>query len=85
MVSDRPGGIAELADLLAKHRGCVKDIFHERAWVRGDVFAVKITVVLETRDLEHSQHILSVVREKYSTVESTIESSAAFIAASRSN
>jgi len=73
VVSDRPGGIAELTGILAAEGGCVKDIFHERAWVRTDVFAVKVTVTLETRDLDHSRHIMRILRSKYRHADSTIE------------
>uniref|UniRef100_A0A914Z0H2 ACT domain-containing protein n=1 Tax=Panagrolaimus superbus TaxID=310955 RepID=A0A914Z0H2_9BILA len=38
IVSDRPGGISELAKLIADSGASIKDMFMERAWVRQDVF-----------------------------------------------
>ncbi|CAF4740708.1 unnamed protein product, partial [Rotaria magnacalcarata] len=32
----------------------VKDIYHERAWLKSDMFSVQIQVVLEVRDSEHA-------------------------------
>jgi len=43
MVSDRPGGIAELAGLLSRSGASIKDIQHERAWVRSDLFSVNVS------------------------------------------
>ena len=48
-VSDRPGGIAELATLLAQSGASIKDMFHERAWLRTDIFCVRVKVVVEVR------------------------------------
>jgi threonine dehydratase len=53
-VSDRPGGMAELCKLLAKLGVSIKDIMHERAWIK-DIFTVGVKVVCETRDWEHSE------------------------------
>ena len=45
IVSDRPGGIAELTSLLAAQGASIKDIFHERAWLHTDVFSVWVSAV----------------------------------------
>lgn len=42
VVSDRPGGIAELCKLCAGLGVSIKDILHERAWITSDVFSVKV-------------------------------------------
>ena len=47
-VSDRPGGIAALTAVLAEAGVSVKEIFHERAWVAEDAYAVTIKIVVET-------------------------------------
>lgn len=57
-VSDRPGGIAQLATLLAQQGASVKDIFHERAWLHTSVDQVVIKAVLETRGPEHNEELL---------------------------
>lgn len=67
-VSDRPGGIADLTRLLADYGASIKDIFHERAWLKSEVFHVQVKVVVETRDAEHSAEIEKRLREKYSRV-----------------
>ncbi|KHJ82614.1 hypothetical protein OESDEN_17692, partial [Oesophagostomum dentatum] len=41
VVSDRPGGIAELTSQIAHMGASIKDIFHERAWIATDVFSVR--------------------------------------------
>lgn len=58
-VSDRPGGIADLARLLADLGASVKDIFHERAWLQASVDQVEIKVILETRGATHNQEIMA--------------------------
>lgn len=42
-VSDRPGGIAELCRILSSIGVSIKDIMHERAWVKTDVFSVDVS------------------------------------------
>ena len=41
-VSDRPGGIAELARTLCDLGVSVKDMMHERAWIKSDIFSVQV-------------------------------------------
>ena len=52
-VSDRPGGISRLSELVHKVGASFKDIHHERAWVQQDLFAVQVHCVVETRGFEH--------------------------------
>lgn len=42
MVSDRPGGVADLCKLIASIGVSIKDILHERAWVVSDIFTVEV-------------------------------------------
>lgn len=44
MVSDRPGGVADLCKLIASIGVSIKDILHERAWVVSDIFTVEVKV-----------------------------------------
>lgn len=64
-VSDRPGGIAELTKMLADMGVSIKDIFHERAWLRSDIFAVQVKCVCETRDQEHSNELEAALKKRY--------------------
>ena len=45
-VSDRPGGIAELAKTLCDLGVSVKDMMHERAWIKNDIFSVEVNCKL---------------------------------------
>lgn len=64
-VSDRPGGIAELTKLMAGLGVSIKDIFHERAWIKSDIFSVQVKVVCETRDSDHSEELHEAIKAKY--------------------
>uniref|UniRef100_A0A7E5A1T5 Serine racemase n=1 Tax=Panagrellus redivivus TaxID=6233 RepID=A0A7E5A1T5_PANRE len=68
VVSDRPGGIAELATLICKHGGSIKDMFHERAWLAANVFSVRVRVVAETRDHDHADDLLKELEQHYSQI-----------------
>lgn len=67
-VSDRPGGIAELAGIFAKAGASIKDIFHERAFMCLDIFAVRVILMVETRGREHAQELMDTLRSHYSDV-----------------
>lgn len=41
-VSDRPGGIAELARAISAAGVSIKDMVHERAWIKNDIFSVEV-------------------------------------------
>ncbi|KAF2366037.1 Tryptophan synthase beta subunit-like PLP-dependent enzyme [Trinorchestia longiramus] len=65
-VSDRPGGIAELTRLMASLGVSIKDMTHERAWIRSDIFSVK--VLCETRDHEHFLQLKSELGKRYKMI-----------------
>jgi threonine dehydratase len=52
-ISDRPGGLAQFAALVAEEGASVKDIAHDRAFGNGDISTVVIRCVVETRDVSH--------------------------------
>lgn len=52
-ISDRPGGLARFATLLAEEGASVRDIEHDRAFAGDDVSQVVVHCVIETRDFEH--------------------------------
>ncbi|XP_066944322.1 uncharacterized protein [Macrobrachium rosenbergii] len=64
-VSDRPGGIAELTRLLANLGVSIKDMMHERAWIKNDIFSVEVKVIAETRDHEHSLELRTALESQY--------------------
>eukprot|EP00123_Amoebidium_parasiticum_P013761 comp22138_c0_seq2/m.32399 comp22138_c0_seq2/g.32399 ORF comp22138_c0_seq2/g.32399 comp22138_c0_seq2/m.32399 type:complete len:474 (-) comp22138_c0_seq2:984-2405(-) len=66
-VSDRPGGIRKLTELLGNCEVSIKDIFHERAWLDTDVFSVQVKCVVETRDWDHAAQLRqALIDAKYS-------------------
>ncbi|XP_048761123.1 L-threonine ammonia-lyase-like [Ostrea edulis] len=67
-VSDRPGGIAELTKLMAEVGVSIKDIFHERAWLKSDIFSVQVKCVIEARDKAHSEELEAALRKRYKQV-----------------
>ena len=54
-VSDRPGGIAELTRLMANLGVSIKDILHERAWLKSDIFSVEVLHLYAQKLKLHSQ------------------------------
>ncbi|XP_033637122.1 L-threonine ammonia-lyase-like [Asterias rubens] len=64
-VSDRPGGITELADIISSMGISIKDIFHERAFLKSEIFNVQVKCVVETRDQEHSDELYRALKHHY--------------------
>lgn len=53
VISDRPGGLARLARVIAESGASIKDIAHDRAFAGPDVSAVHAVCTVETRDRAH--------------------------------
>ena len=53
VISDRPGGLAELCRVIAGAGASIKDIAHDRAFSGPDVSAVNAVCTVETRDRAH--------------------------------
>jgi threonine dehydratase len=53
IISDRPGGLAELCRVIAASGASIKDIAHDRAFSGPDVSAVNAVCTVETRDRAH--------------------------------
>lgn len=53
VISDRPGGLAELCRVIASCGASIKDIAHDRAFSGPDVSAVHAVCTVETRDRPH--------------------------------
>ncbi|CAJ0950307.1 unnamed protein product, partial [Mesorhabditis belari] len=64
-VSDRPGGISELTNIIAENGASIKDIFLERSWTRSDVFTVRVKIVAETRDIDHARELNYALQKRY--------------------
>jgi len=66
-VSDRPGGVTELCRLISSCGVSIKDIMHERAWLK-DIYSVEVKCVVETADFDNSQTLKKKLKENYKTV-----------------
>lgn len=52
-VSDRPGGIADLTRHIAKSGASIKEIHHERAWIKTSMSTVRVIIFVETTGFDH--------------------------------
>jgi threonine dehydratase len=58
-ISDRPGGLARVASLIAEEGASIVDITHDRAFSDQDISTVAIHCVVETRDHNHGRQLLN--------------------------
>jgi len=63
-ISDRPGGLSELARVIAACGASVKDIEHDRAFSGPDVSAVNVVCTVETRDHAHLRELRRALRQQ---------------------
>ncbi len=56
-VSDRPGGLAKLATIMAEEGASIVDIAHDRAFCGEDLSTVRVHCIVETEDAEHVAHL----------------------------
>jgi threonine dehydratase len=62
VISDRPGGLASLARVIAEAGASIKDIAHDRAFSGPDVSAVRCVCTVETRDRDHVRALRAALR-----------------------
>jgi threonine dehydratase len=53
VISDRPGGLADLAAQIASTGASIKQVVHDRAFASSDISAVNVLCTVETRNQEH--------------------------------
>jgi threonine dehydratase len=63
-ISDRPGGLAHLASLIAESGASIQQITHDRVFSGPDVSSVRVVCDVETHDAEHVQQILDALAAK---------------------
>ncbi|RME68058.1 MAG: threonine ammonia-lyase [Verrucomicrobia bacterium] len=63
VISDRPGGLARLAQAIAETGASIREVNHDRAFAGADVSAVRVVVTIETRDHDHLASVLRHLRE----------------------
>ncbi|MBV8526554.1 MAG: hypothetical protein JOY71_31330, partial [Acetobacteraceae bacterium] len=62
-ITDRPGGLAGLAQLIAATGASVKDISHDRVFAGPDMSSVRVVCTVETADRAHRDVLLAALRE----------------------
>ncbi|MGH8094158.1 MAG: threonine ammonia-lyase [Chthoniobacterales bacterium] len=63
VISDRPGGLADLTGQIAAAGASIKQVVHDRAFASSDVSAVNVLCTVETRDRPHLEKLLARLRE----------------------
>ena len=63
-ISDRPGGLADLAATIAATGASVQDIRHERIFGGSDVSRVRVSCIVEVRDARHADELQEALRAK---------------------
>jgi threonine dehydratase len=64
MISDRPGGLADLAAQIASTGASVKQVVHDRAFASPDVSAVNVLCTVETRDHKHLDEMRALLKSR---------------------
>src|SRR5689334_5313110 len=63
IISDRPGGLADLTRRIAAVGASIKQVVHDRAFASSDVSAVNVVCTVETRNHQHLQELLAHLEE----------------------
>jgi threonine dehydratase len=64
VISDRPGGLADLAAQIASTGASVKQIVHDRAFASPDVSAVNVLCTVETRNHLHLSELRALLKSR---------------------
>ncbi|MEO8044105.1 MAG: threonine ammonia-lyase [Spartobacteria bacterium] len=64
IISDRPGGLADLTTQIAAVGASIKQVVHDRAFASSDVSAVNVLCTVETRDRKHLEEVLARLHER---------------------
>ena len=63
VISDRPGGLADLTGQIASTGASIKQVVHDRAFAGSDVSAVHVVCTVETRDQQHLTKLRARLKE----------------------
>jgi len=63
IISDRPGGLADLATRIASTGASIKQVVHDRAFAGSDVSAVHVLCTVETRNQQHLEELRARLKE----------------------
>ncbi|HZR06062.1 MAG TPA: threonine ammonia-lyase [Candidatus Udaeobacter sp.] len=64
VISDRPGGLADLAAQIASTGASIKQIVHDRAFASPDVSAVNVLCTVETRNHQHLAKLRALLKSR---------------------
>jgi threonine dehydratase len=73
VISDRPGGLADLAAQIASTGASVKQIVHDRAFASPDVSAVNVLCTVETRNQKHLAELRALLKSRGVEIHDTNE------------
>ncbi len=59
VISDRPGGLADFARVVAEVGASVKEVRHERAFAGADVSSVQVECIVETKNHDHIEQLVT--------------------------
>lgn len=62
VISDRPGGLADLAAQIASAGASIKQVVHDRAFASSDVSTVNVLCTVETRNHQHFAELRAQLR-----------------------
>src|SRR4029077_7378422 len=71
IISDRPGGLADLTAQIAAVGASIKEVVHDRAFASSDLSAVNVLCTVETRDRAHLEKVLSRLHDHGVTTSAT--------------
>ena len=63
VISDRPGGLADLTAQIASAGASIKQVLHDRAFAGSDVSAVHVLCTVETRNRKHLDELRARLKE----------------------
>jgi len=63
IISDRPGGLADLTAQIASSGASIKQVVHDRAFAGSDVSAVRVVCTVETRNRQHLTELRERLKE----------------------
>ena len=64
VISDRPGGLADLAAQIASTGASIKQVVHDRAFASPDVSAVNVVCTVETRNHQHLAELRALLKSR---------------------
>jgi threonine dehydratase len=64
IISDRPGGLADLMKQIASTGASIKQVVHDRAFASPDISAVNVLCTVETRNRQHLVELRAVLKSR---------------------